>query len=400
MLTAAPTPTVLPEAARAVPPSTFRPATAAIVPVGDRAALREFVELPFRLYAGDARWVPPLRREELRFFSTDNPYIRDNPTRLFLARRGGETVGRIAATVSRTNNAYHQEKAGFFGFFECDGEPGTVSALVAAAARFLAGQGMERMRGPFNLTTNHTCGLLVDGFGGPPVVDMPYNPPAYGALLEEEGFAKAKDLVAHWIDLTEPTEAEARLAEIAAGAPSCYRVREMHVSGRGLARDMEIFYDLYHHAWRNNWGFVPLDREEYAFLLERMRPVLTRGLSFVAEADGEPAGVFIGIPDFNQVLPLLGGRLTPLGALRAWRGQRRIDAARYLLTGIYDRFRGTPVAAMLLERSLAGARAHGYRGIEVSWVLEDNEPANRFFRKHGLSEYRRYRIYERPLAGE
>jgi len=389
-----------PAAGRGLAPPAAVPRSAAVevTPVGDRRALRTFVDLPFRLYADDPRWVPPLRREERKFLSRANPYVRRNPTRLFLAGRGGQIVGRIAATVCRGHNAYHSELAGFFGLFDCDGEEATAAALLEAAAGFLREQGMEVMRGPYNLTTNHTCGLLVDGFEGRPVIDMPYNPSSYADLFEARGLVKTKDLLAYWVDLQEDSPERAALAEAARQAPEGYRVRDMHLKGRGLERDMEIFYDLYHHAWRDNWGFVPLDREEYDYLLERLRPAMAPGFSYVAEVDGEPAGVFIGIPDLNQVLPLLKGRLTPHGLLRAWWAQRRIDAARLLLTGIYDSYRGTPVAVLLLHRCLEGARARGCRGVEVSWVLEDNEPANRFFVKHGLRVYRRYRIYERSLG--
>lgn len=364
----------------------------------DRRALREFVDLPFRLYADDPCWVPPLRREELKFLSPVNPYVRRNPTRWLVARNGGEVVGRIAATVSLEHNAYHGERTGFFGLFECDGNEETAAALFEAATDFLRGQGMTVMRGPFNLTTNHTCGLLIDGFDAPPVVDMPYNPASYPELLEAQGLEKAQDLIAYWVDLTEDSAERSALAETARQVPPGIRVRDMALKGEGVERDMETFYDLYHHAWRNNWGFVPLDREEYAYLLERLRPVMAPGLSCVAEVDGEPAGMFIALPDLNQVLPVLNGRLTPHGLLRAWLAERRIDSARLLLTGIYDRFRGTPVAALLLHRCLEGARKRGYRGVEVSWVLEGNGPANRFFRKHGLRAYRRYRIYQRSIG--
>lgn len=387
--------TILPR----TPGSRARAAALAVTAVEGRAELAELVDLPRTLYAGDPFWVPPLRREELRFFSPKNPHLRSNATRLFLARRHGKAVGRIAATVHGRHNAIHQEKTGFFGFFDCDGDPETAAALLAAARGFLRAEGMEVMRGPLNLTTNHTCGLLVEGFDGPPLLDMPYNPAEYAGLLEAEGLAKAKDLLAYWIEPETALGETSALAKAAREAPPGYRVRDMQLSGRGFRQDMDLFYDLYHHAWRDNWGFVPLDRDEYGFLVERLRPALAPGLSHVAEVDGKPAGMFIGVPDFNQVLAVLGGRLTPAGLCRAWLRQRRIDAARYLLTGIYDAYRGTPVAALLLHRSLAGARARGCRGVEVSWVLEDNEPANRFFTKHGFRAYRRYRIYEGPLGG-
>jgi GNAT superfamily N-acetyltransferase len=368
-----------------------------ITRVEGKSGLRDFLAVPARLYADDPCWIPPLLREERQFLSLKNPYLRVNPIRLFVARRKGRPVGRIAATVSHAHNAYHGERTGFFGFFECDGEP-AAAALLAAAADFLAAAGMAVMRGPCNLTTNHTCGLLVEGFGGPPLIDMPYNPPGYARWLEDQGFVKAKDLLAYWIDLAGHTPEPGDLAPAARRAPAGFRVREMALSGRGATRDLEAFHDLYHHAWRDNWGFVPLDREEYGFLFRRLRPVLAPGLSFVAEVDGSPAGMFLGIPDYNRVLRVLNGRLTPAGLVRAFVARRRIDAARYLLTGIYDTHRGTPVASLLLHRCLDGARARGYRGVEISWVLEDNEPANRFFCKHGLRVHRRYRIYDRRLG--
>lgn len=386
--------------APAAAPSRVVPCDAAIrvTPVEDSRAQREFVELPFRLYADDPCWVPPVRREERKFLSQANPYLRDNPTRLFLARKGREVVGRIAATVCQGHNEHWGEATGFFGYFECDGEPATAAALVEAASCFLVQQGMEVIRGPFNLTTNHTCGLLIEGFDGPPLIDMTYNPPGYAALLEAQGFVKAKDLVAFWLDLQAESPERDALARVAREAPPSYRVREMCIKGRGLVRDMKIFDDIYHHAWRKNWGFVPLEPPELDFLLERLRPAMTPELAYVGEVDGRPAGVFLAIPDFNQVLPLLKGRLTPLGLLRVAWARRRIDVARWLLGGIHEDYRGTPLAALLLHSLLEGAREHGYRGIEGSWVLEDNVPTHRFLNKNGMQIYRRYRIYERRLG--
>lgn len=321
-----------------------------------------------------------------------------NPVRLFVAREGGRPVGRIAATVCSAHNTYQHEQIGFFGFFECDGRPETTRALLGAAARFVRGQGMRALRGPFNFTTNHTCGVLVDGFDGPPLVEMPYNPPAYDALLVGAGLSKVKDLVALWHDLDAAKERRRALAELARAAPAEYAVRELRRSGRGFAADMEQFYELYHHAWRHNWGFVPIARDEFAYVAKRMQPLLQPGLCHVVTSRGETAGMVINIPDYNQVLSALGGRVTPFGLLRALWASRRIDASRCILVGVYDRYRGTPASTLLVHHLLEGAARVGHRGVETSWVLEDNAACIRGLAKHGFVPYRRYRIYEQLLA--
>ncbi len=369
-----------------------------VTPVGGAEDLREFVELPERLYQGVRHWVPPLRSEERRFLSERNPYVAANPVRLFLARERGVPVGRVAATVCSAHNAYHHERTGFFGFFECDGRAVTARALLGAAAQYVRDHGMRTLRGPFNFTTNHTCGVLVEGFEGPPIIEMPYHPPHYGALLEDAGLRKAKDLFALWHDIEQGKPQRQALAGLARAAPAAYAVRELRRSGRGFAEDMDRFYDLYHQAWRGNWGFVPVPRDEFVYIGRRMQSLLRPGLCHVVTVRGETAGMVINLPDYSPVLSALRGRVTPGGALRAWWASRRVDASRCILVGVYDRFRGTPATTLLVHHLLEGAARAGYRGVETSWVLEDNAACLRGFGKHGFVPYRRYRIYEQPVA--
>jgi GNAT superfamily N-acetyltransferase len=320
---------------------------------------------------------------------------------LFVARRGGRDVGRIAAILDRNHNSFHEEKASFFGYFESIDDPEVAGKLLEAAAVWGRERKMTVLRGPVNPTLNDEAGLLVDGFDSPPVLMMTYNPRFYAALIEGQGFRKAKDLLAYWFPLGEkPLERLSRVAERFRKRASDIVVR--NVSKGGLAKDLLKVREVYNEAWEKNWGFVPMSPEEMDFMAARLKPLLVEDLLWLAEAkrpDGtlEPIAFMLMLPDYNVAIAPMRGRLLPFGWLKFLLGQRKIKTVRVVTLGVKRAYRLRGVQSIMMADSLRFLLKTGYTGAEVSWLLEDNELVIGAVRLWGGELYKTYRIYERGL---
>jgi GNAT superfamily N-acetyltransferase len=364
-------------------------------PVLTRRERKRFVRFPRRIYRGNPAWVPPLEIERMAFLDRDkNPFFRHSDAELFLAERGGEPVGRIAAIENRRHLETYRDGTGFFGLFECVDDPAVARALVGAAAAWARARGLARLRGPMSFTINDECGLLLDAFEAPPVLLMSYNPAYYAGLLESCGFRKAQDLLAYRMEA--PERVPSRLAAIA----HAVAMRGIVVRRLDFARfdeEVELVHRIHSQAWSDNWGAVPLTVEEMRALARELKPLADRDLVFVAEDEGEPVGVSVTVPDFNQALRAADGRLLPFGLLRLLAARRRIDAVRVLILGVLQghRFRG--VDAALYVRTMEAAIRKGYRWGELSWVLESNTAMNRAAESLGATRYKTYRIYDLEL---
>jgi len=366
----------------------------------DARSRRAFLRLPFDLYRGNSNWVPPLRSAQKRLFACRTAFFSRAQMALFLARRDGKTVGRIAAIHNRAHNEHRGDKVGFFGFFECDrSDTQAAHALLDRAADWLAGRGLEVIRGPVNPCMNAECGLLVDGFDRPPMVMMPYNPPAYERLLTEWGLSKCKDLYAYLIEadnLRPGTPGHQRLRRVAAAA----RRRHPEISVRALdmrhfERDVLEFLAVFEQARSDNWGHVPLTEDEITETARAMKPILDPQIALLAEVDGKPAGASLGIPNVNRALAAINGRLWPLGFLRFAREMRRISEIRALGIGALPEYRHLGITAILLLETILRGTARGIRTAEASWILEDNAMSNRTIGKNlQPRRYKTYRIYE------
>lgn len=370
------------------------PAAITIEEVAAGRALREFLRLPYRLHRDDPFWVPPLLREERRRFSPANPFFQHAEMQLFLARSGRSAVGRVAAILNHRHVETWGERAGFFGAFACAAGSAVASALLEAAGGWLKSRGMEILRGPMDFSTNEACGFLIEGFDSPPFLLMPHNPPVYPSLMEASGLAKAKDLLAYIVDV--PEGLPDRIARVASAARERgVRIRPLDL--RAFEAELELIRQIYNEAWRRNWGFVPLTEAEMAFAAKQLRPLVVPDLALLAESGGEPVGFFLCLPDYNQVLRRLKGRLGPLGLLKALWFARRVSDMRVMVFGIRPAFRRKGIDALFVEKSFEGARRHGFRRCEFSWILEDNVMTRRAAEFWGARPYKRYRIYERPL---
>jgi GNAT superfamily N-acetyltransferase len=363
--------------------------------VRSRRDLGRFLRLPWRIYAGNPHWVAPLLVERRAFLDRrKNAFFGHSDAELFLAERGGEVVGRIAAIENRRHLETYPDGTGFFGFFECVDDREVAQALVARAADWVRGRGLSRLRGPMSFTINDECGLLVDAFDRPPVLLMSYNPPYYRKLLEGAGFVKAQDLFAYRMDVPE------RVPERLAAAAAAVAARGITVRKLDFARfdeEVEKVHRIHSQAWAENWGAVPLTVAEMRALAAELKPLADRDLVFLAEEAGEPVGVSVTVPDIHQALKLAHGRLFPFGLARILWAKRRIDAVRVLIMGVLPghRFRG--VDAAMYARTMEEARRKGYRWGEMSWVLESNPVMCRIVERLGGERYKTYRIYDLEL---
>ncbi len=378
------------------------PLPASIERIGrSKADLSRFFDVADRVYAGDRNWVAPLRDDLAKVFADANPFFQHGEMQLFIVRRNSQDVGRIAAILDRNHNAFHDETASFFGFYESSNDPEVAALLLGAAAAWGRERKMTVLRGPANPTLNDEAGLLVDGFGSPPVLMMTYNPAYYIGLLEGQGFRKAKDLLAYWLDLEEgPLERLSRVAER-------FRKREpgvivRNVAKGGLARDLLKIREVYNAAWEKNWGFVPMTPEEMDFMAKRMKPLLVEELLWLAEKkrpDGtlEPIAFMLMLPDYNVAIAPTRGRLLPFGWLKFLLGTRRIKTVRVLTLGVKKEHRLSGIQSVMMVDTLRYLLSKGYTGAEVSWLLEDNELVIGSVKLWGGKLYKTYRIYEKAL---
>jgi len=363
--------------------------------------LHRFFDVAEKIYEDDPHWVAPVRADLVKILSPENPFFWHAEMELFIARRDGADVGRIAAILDRHHNDFHGERTGFFGYFESENDRAVADRLVEAAAGWARERGLNILRGPANPSLNAEAGLLVEGFDAPPVFMMTYNPAYYCQLLEKAGFRKAKDLFAYRIEPSAgPLERLQRLARRTRRRMTDLRVRP--ITRGSLEADLPNVREVYNAAWQGNWGFVPMTREDMAFIARRLKPLLDRDFSSLAEIrhpDGscEPIGFLVALRDFNQAIAPTRGRLFPLGWLKFLLAARRIRTLRLLTFGIKQEWRLRGIDAVMFEESLRAMLRRGVTSVEASWIVEDNLPMIRGIEFWHGYRYKTYRLYERPL---
>jgi hypothetical protein len=373
-----------------------------IRPVRSRRELKGFVKVPFRLHRAHPQWVAPLVFERMEFLSAEkNPYFEHAEVQLFVAERDGEPVGRISAQIDHRWDEFQGGSDAMFGFFETSEDPEVAKALIDAATEFAVSKGRSRLLGPMDFTTNDEIGILIEGYERRPMILEPWHPPYYRELIEAEGFAKTMDVLMWELqfgDLKEGEEFDPAIHAAAKKALEDEGITIRNMRKRNMAAEVRRFMDVYNEAWGDNWGFVPITDAEVEFQAKNLKQVINEDWTFMAEKDGEVVGAALTLPDINQVMARLNGKLLPFGWLKFLLGKGKVDQLRVFALGVKHEYRHTGVAAGLYLRHLEEAAKPGaIGGGEMGWILETNKPMNRAMEGMGGKVVKRYRLYERAL---
>jgi GNAT superfamily N-acetyltransferase len=364
--------------------------------------LRALVDLPFRLNANHPLWVTPLKLERRIFLSRRlNVFFSHGEAEYFLARRGGRVVGSITAHVNHAFNEARDKRWGWFGFLEFEDDQEVLDALLDAAATWLKSRGQERMVGPASFTMNDESGVLVEGHELRPMIHQPWNPPYYQQRMEQAGMTKAMDLLMWNLEVSDRSKVLPVIFELADKVKSEHGIRVRPMRRRQLRKDLDTFAEIYNVAWSKNWDFVPYSKKDLDALAQELQLVFDKHWFFIAEKEdtGETVGVAITIPDTNQVLEKMKGRLLPFGWLYFLRKGRYIDRVRVGWLGVKPEYQHTGVAAQLYVEHFNAAAVRPQTGGEMGWILETNTAMNRGMEGMGGRVVKRYRMYERVLDG-
>ncbi|HVJ55667.1 MAG TPA: dATP pyrophosphohydrolase [Aliidongia sp.] len=371
-----------------------------IVPVKGRALLNRFIKLPERFYRDDPQYVTPLHLERLDALTPKNPFFGHADVQFWIARRDGRDVGRITAQIDHQALAIRPDATGQFGLIAAEDDPAIFQTLIATAEGWLRERGMKRMQGPFNLNINEEMGLLVDGFDTPPMLLMGHDRPYVGSRLEEQGLRKEKDVYAYLYDVTVDLPAGARRL-IDRPLPPEIRVRRLDL--KRYNDEVRTITQVFNDAWLDNWGFVPLTEIETDHLAKSLKPLLDPRLVSIVEYKDEPVGFLVCLPNLNEAIHDLGGKLLPFGwAKLLWRLKvSGVKTARVPLMGVKRSAAqgviGKLLPFLLIDAVRKNAADMGFTHVELSWVLEDNLPMRHMNESLGGTAYKTYRIYEKPL---
>jgi GNAT superfamily N-acetyltransferase len=366
--------------------------------VASKRDLNTFIKLPWRLYRNERNWVPPLLFERKRFFDRKrNPFFKHAEAEYFLAWRDGRAVGRITAHIDRHFNEFQQHEWGMFGFFECEEDPEAASALLSAAEEWLRARGRDRMVGPMDFTTNDECGVLVDGYDLLPTILTNWQHPYYPGLIEASGLAKAMDLYMWNLEVSDRSRVHEAIWRMASDVEAKHGITVRPMRKKNMEAEIGRFLEVYNAAWERNWGFVPLTEDEVRHYAKDLKPILDENWAFVAEKDGETVGAALTLPDYNQVLIHLNGRLLPFGWIKALRYRSKISRVRVFALGVKREYQHTGIAAKFYELHFDAAERTPQTGGEMGWILESNKSMNRAMEGMGGRIIRTYRVYEKIL---
>ncbi len=368
-----------------------------VITVKGRSELKAFIDLPWRIYTEYPRWVPPLKKEVRRMLDPRrHPFWEFSQRILFLARRGSETVGRVAGIIDGNYNRFHREKMGIWGFFECADDPEAAAALFSAVETWVRQKGMTFMRGPLNPSTNYEVGLLIDGFDYPPALGMTYNPSYYPSLVESCGFTKEKDLLSFLVDSAyQPPEWMERLAERLARKKGI-RVRPFRLKDSDA--EFALMREIYNASWSGNWGFVPVSGKEIRDLQKNLVKFADPDLAFFIYYEQEAVAVCVVLPDINPVLKRLNGRVGLWGLLKKLIYRREIIGLRGLIFGVKEEYRQLGLPMLALHHLFEIVRKkEQYHHLELGWTLEDNDAINFLVEEAGAGILKKYRIFRKSL---
>lgn len=361
----------------------------------------QFIKAQWLFYKSDKNFVPPLIMDRQKLLDTQkNPFYKHAKIKLMLAYSGDEIVGRIAAITNENHNKTHNDKVGFFGFFESVNDQKVADKLFDSARDFLKASGMDTMRGPVHPSMNDENGLLISGVDEPPVILMCYNPPYYKKLIEDYGFAKAMDTYAYILDSNNYASDKMKRLQGMVRDRYNIKIRSIELKDKaGFKRDVAILKDVYNKAWELNWGHVMMTGEEFDFLANDLKQIADPKFALICEIDGKPAGFALAVPDINQSLihNKSGGILTGIWHLLTKKS--KIDTVRVIVLGLLPEYRRTGADAVMYWEIGQAALNNGIRRGEASWILENNEMMKKGLETTMNAEiYKTYRLFDKKIA--
>jgi len=369
--------------------------------VENAADMETFISVPWPIYKDDPNWVPPLKFERKEAFSAKNPFFLHARWKAWVAWRGGQPIGRISAQVDDLHLKYHDPHTGFFGLIEAPEDPVVFAALFETAEAWLREQGMKTVLGPFNLGINQEIGCLVEGFDTPPYVMMGHTRPYYGPAIENQGYVKEQDVLAYELDryMYEVPEIVRRIRERQSG-----KMKLRQVDRKNTPAELEILRDIFNDAWSENWGFVPFTKEEFGAVGKELFMIVPPDFTWIAEADGEPAAFIVMIPNLNEAIADLNGKLLPFGwAKLIWRLKVKAPkSGRIALMGVRKKHQHTRLGPALALLTIGALHEPGMKRnmerVEMSWILEQNQGMRSIIEKMGGAVTKRYRMYRKELG--
>ncbi len=369
--------------------------------VSNDKELLKFIKFQWEIYKNDPHWIPQLVSDvKLLFNEKKNFFWEHAEKKLFYIENGnGNILARAAGVVDYNFIKFHNEQTGFFAFFECLNIPQkkeVVSVLLSSVEGWLKEKGMKKILGPTAPSTNDEMGLLLEGYDSDPVLMMPYNPPYYHDLLLSYGFKKAKDLYAYKI--TKETLPLGRLKKIADSVKEKYPdlvVRPVNL--KNFTQEIKYAVDIYNNAWGKNWGFVPWTEKEFVSQALRLKPLIKPEFVLLAFIKNEPIGMIIAVPNYNEVLKRLNGKLGPIEILKFFYYKNKIKSLRIMIMGVKKEYRNRGIEALLYYETILNGLKENYEWGELSWILEDNVMMNRAAEALGAEIYKKYRVYEKMI---
>lgn len=370
-----------------------------IVPVTPGKYLGRFIDFPHELYRNDPNYVPELFVAQKDMLTPGkHPFYKHSEVQLFLAYDDDRITGRVAAILNHNHNAFTGNKDGFFGFFDCINDQETANMLLITAADWLKTRHADTLIGPVNLSTNDTCGLLVEGFDSPPMVMMTYNAPYYEQLLLNSGFVKKTDLLAYIIDSETADDKPVRLLDVLQGRLKRNGITIRQINLKDFKNEAAKVHTVYNKAWDKNLGFVPMTKEEFEHTAKDLKMILDPKYCLVAEKDNQLVGFALGIPNINEIqINIKRGRLLPTGIFKLLFQRKKIGTIRVLMLGVLEGYRKMGIEACLYGNIIKNGTRSNIKRAECSWMLENNYLMNHAIEQINGRLYKRYRLYEKPL---
>ncbi|MCC9644150.1 N-acetyltransferase [Rhodopirellula sp. JC740] len=370
-------------------------------PVSGRKDQKAFLDLEKRLYQDDPNWVPPLWSERVKLVGfKHHPFYDDAEGQTFLVRRGDRVVGRVLAVVNHAHNRYHDEKRGFFGFFECEDDEEAAIVLLNTAAEWLKERGMTAVRGPAHPSLNYEVGLLVDGFDTPPTFLIPYNHEYYERLITAAGFEKTQDLYSYEASIDILETLDPKLMFVIEESTRRFNVKCRPIASNNFNADVRVFLDIYNQSLQQTWGYVPMSEQEVVEQSKGLKNLLLPRLTSIAEIEGKPVGAGFGLLDYNPLIKQIGGKLFPFGWLKLLLGRKKLTRLRLVSANVLPEYQKWGLGLVTLYKILPEAIDFGIQMGEFSWVLESNQLSRGTIERGGATRSKTHRLYDRSLTND